>query len=88
MNTNFNTIESIRTNSEIINKSEAYLAACDQFELQASKFAINDNVVSRNSSQQVSLEYEKAKNADNEYSVYAYAHSCEKWLEKSWNNAD
>lgn len=87
MNTAFNTIETI-ANSSITNKSAAYLAACDLFELQASKFSTNENFVSRKSAEEVSLNYEKAKNADCEYTIYAAAHACEAWLCKSWNNAD
>ena len=88
MNTQFNTIETIRTDATIINKSEAYLAACDSFEVEASKFATNENFVSRKSAEEVSLAYAKAKNADCEYAVYASAHACECWLSKAWNNAD
>lgn len=88
MNTQFNTIETIRINSEIKNKSVAYLAACDEFEMEASKFANNANFVSRKSAEEVSLNYEKAKSADCEYAVYAAAVACEIWLAKSWNNAD
>lgn len=88
MNTVFNTIETIRTNAAITNKSEAYLAACDIFEVQASQFASNDNFVSRNSAEQVSLAYQKAKHADCEYSIYVSAHAAEVWLSKAWNNAD
>ena len=88
MNTQFNTIETIRTDATIKNKSIAYLAACDQFEVQASKFSTNENFVSRKSAEEVSLNYAKAKNADCEYSVYVSAHACECWLSKAWNNAD
>jgi hypothetical protein len=88
MNTSFNTIETIRTNSEITNKSAAYLAACDEFEIQASQFATNENFVSRKSAEEVSLAFQKAKNADCEYSVYVAAHAAEVWLSKAWNNAD
>ena len=88
MNTQFNIIETIRTNSEIKNKSVAYLAACDDFEIEASRFANNENFVSRKSAEEVSLRYAEAKTADCEYAVYAAAHACENWLSKSWNNAD
>lgn len=88
MNTSFNTIETIRTNAAIINKSAAYLSACDEFEIEASQFANNENFVSRKSAEEVSLSYQKAKNADCEYSVYVSAHAAEIWLQKAWNNAD
>lgn len=88
MNTSFNTIESIRTNVAIDNKCAAYLAACDQFEIEAIKFATNENFMSRKSAEEVSLSYAKAKNADCEYNVYAAAHAAECWLSKAWNNAD
>jgi len=88
MNTEFNTIETIRTDATITNKCAAYLAACDSFEKEASKFANNENIVSKHSAEEVSLAYAKAKNADCEYAVYTAAHACECWLSKSWNNAD
>ncbi|HPG33179.1 MAG TPA: hypothetical protein PLM34_04955 [Lentimicrobium sp.] len=88
MNTQFNTIETIRTNPEIKNKSAAYLAACDQFEVQASEFYNNSNVISRKSAEEVSINYDNAKNADCEYSVYIAAHAAECWLAKAWNNAE
>ena len=88
MNTKFNTIETIRTDATITNKVEAYLAACDQFEVEASNFASNENFVSRKSAEQVSLSYDKAKKSDCEYAVYASAVECESWLSKAWNNAD
>lgn len=88
MNTEFNTIETIRTNAEITNTVAAYLAACDSFEIEASKFAQNENFVCRKSAEEVSLAYEKAKNADCEYNVYVAANACEIWLKKAWNNAD
>ena len=88
MNTQFNTIETIRTDSTIINKSAAFLAACDQFEVEASNFSSNENEYSRRCAEEVSLSYAKAKNADCEYSIYAAAHAAECWLSKSWNNAD
>jgi hypothetical protein len=88
MNTEFNTIETIRTDATITNKSAAYLAACDEFEKQASQFATNENFVSRKSAEEVSLNFEKAKSADNEYAIYVSANACEIWLKKAWNNAD
>lgn len=88
MNTKFNTIETIRTDSKISNKTEAYLLACDSFEVEASKFANNENFVSRKSAEEVSLNYAKAKTGDCEYAVYAACYDSEKWLEKAWNNAD
>lgn len=88
MNTQFNTIETIRTNALISNKSAAYLAAMDEFEVEASKFANNENFVSRKSAEEVSLSYTTAKAADCEYSIYAAAHAAEVWLAKAWNNAD
>jgi hypothetical protein len=88
MNTSFNTIETIRTDATIINKSAAYLSACDEFEIEASKFANNENFVSRKSAEEVSLAYAKAKVADCEYSIYVAVHAAEVWLAKAWNNAD
>lgn len=88
MNTNFNTIETIRTDAAITNKSEAYLAACDSFEVEASNYANNTSFMCRKSAEEVSLAYQKAKNADCEYAVYAAAHAAECWLSKAWNNAD
>lgn len=88
MNTQFNTIETIRTDATIINKVEAYLNACNEFEIEASKYADNENFVSRKSSEEVSLAFQRAKNADCEYSVYIASHACECWLSKSWNNAE
>ncbi len=88
MNTKFNTIETIRTNPEIKNKSVAYLDACDEFEKQSLQFIQNENFVSRKSSEEVSLAFHKAKEANGEYNVYIAAHACEAWLSKSWNNAD
>ena len=88
MNTQFNTIETISNDSAITNKAAAYLAACDIFEIQASKFANNENFVSRKSAEEVSLAYAKAKNADCEYSIYVAAFASEVWLKKAWNNAD
>ena len=88
MNTNFNTIETIRIDANIENKAAAYLGACDNFEAQASQFANNENVVSRKSAEEVSMAYLKAKSADCEYAVYVAAHAAECWLSKSWNNAD
>lgn len=87
MNIQFNTIESI-SNSKENNKSELYLSACESFEVEASKYADNENFICRKSAEQVSIEYAKAKSADCEYSVYTAAFSAEKWLEKAYNNAD
>jgi hypothetical protein len=88
MNTEFNTIETIRTDATITNKCAAYLAACDSFEKEASKFANNENIVSKHSAEEVSLAYAKAKTADCEYMVYVSAKLAEAWLSKAWNNAD
>lgn len=88
MNTKFNTIETIRTDATIVNRTAAYLAACDQFEIEATQFATNENFVSRKSAEEVSLRYAKAQSGDCEYAVYAEAHACEAWLAKAWNNAD
>lgn len=88
MNTQFNTIETIRTDASITNKSAAYLAAIDEFEIEASKFANNENFIARKSAEEVSLAYAKAKLADCEYSIYIAGHAAEVWLSKAWNNAD
>jgi hypothetical protein len=87
MNTEFNTIEKIYKSKDIAN-SAAYLAACDSFEVEASKFANNESFYCRKCAEEVSLAYSRAKNADCAYSVYVAAHAAEKWLEKAWNNAD
>ena len=87
MNTNFNTIEKIQEgNSQ--NKYADYLAACSQFEIEASQFKNNENFVSRKSAQEVTRAFISAQNADCEYSVYAAAFLAEGWLSKAWNNAD
>jgi hypothetical protein len=78
----------IRTDAAITNKSAAYLAACDKFEIEASKFAANENIISAKSAEEVSFSYQRAKNGDCEYSVYVNAFAAEVWLSKSWNNAD
>jgi hypothetical protein len=88
MTTSFNTIESIRTNAAIDNKCAAYLAACDQFEIEATRYVNNENLVCRKSAEEVSLSYAKAKSSDSEYAIYAAAHAAEMWLSKAWNNAD
>lgn len=88
MNTTFNTIETIRTNNSIINKSASYLEACNQFEIQSTQFVNNENYVSRKSAEEVSLAFHKLKSATCEYTTYIAANHCEKWLEKAWNNAD
>lgn len=88
MNTKFNTIEEIRTNESITNKMEAYIDACDSFEIEASIFAKNENFVCRKSAEEVSLNYDKAKAANCEYSLYAASNACEMWLSKAWNNAE
>lgn len=88
MDTTFTTIEKISNDKTITNKSAAYLAACDIFEINASKFANNENFVSRKSAEEVSLNYEKAKSADCEYSIYVAVFAAEVWLKKAWNNAD
>jgi len=88
MNANFNTIETIRHDAAITNKSEAYLSACDLFELQASKYANNENFVARKAAEEVSISFAKAKSGDCEYAVYADCFAAEKWLEKAYNMAD
>lgn len=88
MNTEFNTIETIRTDATITDKTAAYLAACDSFEIEASKYTNNTSFVAKKSAEEVSLAYQQAKQADNEYSTYAAAHAAEVWLSKAWNNAD
>ena len=88
MNTQFNTIEMISNDSTIKNKSHAYIISCDAFEKQATQFVTNENFVSRKSAEEVSLNFEKAKNADCEYSIYVAAFAAEVWLKKAYNNAD
>jgi hypothetical protein len=88
MNISFDTIEKIRTNAAIVNKSGAYLTALDEFEVEASRFANNKSFVSRKSAEEVSIYCAKAKAADCEYSIYAAAHAAEVWLAKAWNSAD
>jgi hypothetical protein len=86
INTQFNTIETIYNQNP--NNSDAYMAAMDMFEQQASIYANNDSFVSRKSAEEVSLAYDKAKHTTESYTIYALAHAAEKWLEKAWNNAD
>jgi hypothetical protein len=88
MNTKFNTIETIRTDSNITGKIQAYIDACDSFEVEASKYSSNSSFVSRKSAEEVSLSYDKAKNSNCEYTCYANAHAAEAWLSKAWNNAN
>ena len=88
MEANFNTIEKIRHNSEITHKSKAYLDACDSFELQASKYANNENFIARKAAEEVSIAYAKARSGNCEYAVYAACFAAEKWLEKAYNMAD
>jgi len=90
MNTNFNTIATIAdsTFESSIQKRQAYLDACDQFEIQASAYCNNESFVSRKSAEEVSLAYEVAKGCECEYSLYRAALACEAWLSKAWNNAD
>jgi len=88
INTKFNAIETIRTDSTIINKSAAYITACNSFEKEASKFASNTNFICRKSAEEVSLAYAKAQTSNCEYSVYTAAHACECWLKKAWNMED
>jgi hypothetical protein len=88
MTTKNNTIEEIRTDATIINKSAAYISACDKFELEASKFATNESFISRKCAEEVSLSFSRAKLADCEYSIYTAAHAAEVWLKKAVDNAD
>lgn len=86
MKATFNEIEKIQS-SRIENKSQAYLEACDKFEIEASKFATNENFVCRKYAEEVSLAYHRAKSADCEYMVYSECFAAEKWLERAWNNS-
>jgi hypothetical protein len=90
MNTQFNTIETIRTNSEITNKTQAYLYACNQFERQASDLLDSENasMFLPNMVREVSLAYHALKNATCGYSAYTAAHSCEVWLSKCFQSAN
>ena len=90
MNTEFNTIKTIFADATIIGaeKAKAYIAACDSFEVEASKFANNESFMCRKSAEEVSSNYAKAQSADCEYAVYTACFAAEKWLEKAWNNAD
>lgn len=87
MKATFNTIETIRTDAMITNKSAAYLAACDSFEKDATQFCNNEGFFCKKAAEEVSLSYDKAKHADGEYNVYAAAHACECWLEKAYSTA-
>lgn len=87
MNTNFNTIETISNSSEL-NKSQSYLDACNQFEIEASQFANNESFMSRKSAEEVSLYFAKAKSSNCEFSIYRNCLAAELWLSKAWNNAD
>jgi len=90
MNTNFNTIATIAdsTFDNSIEKRQAYLDACEQFEIQASEYSNNESFMCRMSAEEVSLAYEVAKGCQCEYSLYRAALACEVWLSKAWNNAD
>ena len=82
LNTNYSTIENISNDFTITNKSAAYLAACDEFELQAAEAVINGGFIARKVAEEVSLAYNKAKHCDNEFSIYREALACEIWLSK------
>lgn len=82
INTQFNTIENISNDATIVNKSAAYLAACDEFELQATELSKQGGFIKTKIAEEVSLAYNKAKGCDNEYSIYAAAHACEIWFSK------
>lgn len=86
MNTQFNTIEEI-CNGKDINKSEAYLLACDKFEVEASKYANHESFLCKKFAEEVSLSFNKAKNADCVYSVYVNTFAAEKWLQKAYETA-
>ncbi len=90
MNTKFNTIATIAdsTFDSSIEKRQAYLNACEEFEIQASEYAHNESFMCRKSAEEVSLAYEVAKGCQCEYSLYRAALACEVWLCKAWNNAD
>lgn len=80
--------EAIQLDATITNKSTAYMALMDQFELEASQYANNDNFICRKSAEEVSLKYNSAKGADCEYTLYTLCFGAEVWLKKAWNNAD
>jgi hypothetical protein len=90
MNTNFNTIATIAdsTFESTMQKRQAYLDACEQFEIQASGYSNNESFMCRKSAEEVSLSFEVAKGCQCEYSLYRAALACEVWLSKAWNNAD
>jgi hypothetical protein len=90
INTNFNTIATIADSSftSSMQKRQAYLNACDEFEKQASDYAHNESFMSRKSAEEVSFSYNIAKGCECEYSLYRAALACEVWLSKAWNNAD
>lgn len=77
-----NVIETIRTDKNIDNKTKAYLEACSQFEIEASKIENPKSMISRKSSEEVSISFDKAKKADCEFNVYSHAHATEKWFVK------
>lgn len=82
MKTTYNQIETIRTDASISNKIVAYLAACDQYEVEASKYATHQSFIIRKFAEEVSLAYAKAQSGDCEYSVYVQANACERWMEQ------
>ena len=87
INTNFNTIATI-CNTPNNNRTAAYLAAADMFELQAYEFVNTKSFMCKMSCMEVSKAYAKAQAADCEYSVYIAANNCEKWLAKAYETKD
>jgi len=82
MKTSNNQIETIRTDATIVNKSDAYINACETFFNEVKEFAQDENFMIRKSIQELFNNLEGAKNADCEYSVYAKALACEVWYNK------
>lgn len=78
----YTNIETIRTDASIANKIAAYIAACDQYEVEASQYANHQSFTIRKFAEEVSLSYAKAQSADCEYNVYAAANACERWMEQ------
>ena len=87
MTNKFNAIERIRTNSEITNKSQAYINACDEFEKQASLLlnSGSKSIFLPQIVEEVSYYFDKAKKSGCEYSIYAAAHACEIWFSKAYS---
>ena len=80
-----NKIEEIRTSTETeINKTQAYLTACDEMEKQVTEILREKKelgFICKKFAEEVSLNYRKAQSGDCEYAVYAAAHSAASYMD-------